>query len=108
MGFDKLHSCLRVPTPPFRICLCPGEAEGGYLKPELTLASSSAASQAARPAGVALDGGGRGAEESKTGGGGARGGGGNRLGGGRGSGSGTGSGSGAGKRTGKPGWLKIN
>eukprot|EP00904_Undaria_pinnatifida_P005516 jgi/Undpi1/2094/HiC_scaffold_12.g05480.m1 len=85
-----------------------GEAEGAYLKPELTLASSSAAIQTARPAGVALDGGAGGVEESKTGGGG-RSGGGNRLGGARGSGSGTGSGSGSGKRTsGKPGWLKIN
>ncbi|CAM9534005.1 unnamed protein product [Scytosiphon promiscuus] len=82
-----------------------GEAEGAYLKPELTCGSggagagAGAASTVARPVGVALaDGGARGSEESKRAGGGARGGAG---------GSGR-SGSGGGKRAGKPSWLKIN
>ncbi|CAM9323362.1 unnamed protein product [Ectocarpus sp. 8 AP-2014] len=84
-----------------------GEAEGGYLKRELVsgttpggAAAAAAAAASARPVGVALDGGAKGSEESKTGGGSA--GGGSRLGGK------TGGGSSGGKRTGKPSWLKIN
>ncbi|CBJ49239.1 conserved unknown protein [Ectocarpus siliculosus] len=81
-----------------------GEAEGAYLKRELvsgsTPGAAAAAAASARPVGVALDGGAKGSEESKTGGGSA--GGGSRLGGK------TGGGSSGGKRTGKPSWLKIN
>ncbi|CAB1120744.1 unnamed protein product [Ectocarpus sp. CCAP 1310/34] len=78
-----------------------GEAEGGYLKRELLSGTTpgTAAAASARPVGVALDGGAKGSEESKTGGGSA--GGGSRLGGKAG-------GSSGGKRTGKPSWLKIN
>lgn len=82
---------------------CAGEAEGGYLKRELvsgTTPGAAAAAASARPVGVALDGGAKGSEESKTGGRSA--GGGSKLGGK------TGGGSSGGKRTGKPSWLKIN
>lgn len=99
--------CVLPITPPNVLFFLSGEAEGGYLKPDVTSgptgAGAGTAAAAARPVGVALDGDRKGVEESKRGGG--RGGG-NRLGGGS-SGGGSG-GSGGGKRTGKPSWLKIN